>query len=150
MRKHFGSIPGKITCNTFKYTTQHGVLPHSSYLQEIFKSPNLVLNLQQRKKGDATDQIFSDTPSMDDGKTSAHVFVGQDSKITDVYKSKDNSGKEFLGVFQDRVRTRGVPTKLVADNAPMYRGWKVTKYMYDLWQCETIKIKIRLKTDMKL
>ena len=59
---------------------------------------------------------------MDSDETSAHIFVDQDSKITDVYKSKDNSGKEFLGWFQDRVRTRGVPTKLVADNAPMYRG----------------------------
>ena len=57
---------------------------------------------------------------MDGGETSAHIFVGQDSKITDVYKSKDNSGAEFLGAFQDRNRERGVPTKLIADNAPMY------------------------------
>ena len=64
---------------------------------------------------------------MDGGKTSAHIFVGQDSKITDVCKSKDNSGAEFLGAFQDRVCERGVPTKLIADNAPMYRGWNVTK-----------------------
>ena len=59
----------------------------------------------------------------------------------DVYKAKDNSAKEFLGAFQDRTRTRGVCTKLIADNAPMYRGWKVTKFLRDLvvplWQCET-------------
>ena len=62
----------------------------------------------------------------------AHIFVGQDSKITDVYKSKDNSGAEFLGAFQDQVRERGVPTKLTADNAPMYRGWNITKYLRDV------------------
>ena len=69
---------------------------------------------------------------MDGGETSAHIFVGQDSKITDVYKSKDNSGSEFLGAFQDRVCERGVPTKLITDNAPMYRGWNVAKYLRDL------------------
>ena len=78
---------------------------------------------------------------MDGRESSAHIFVGQDSKITDVYKSKDNSGAEFLGAFQDRVRERGVLTKLIADNAPMYREWKVTKYLRDLvvsiWQYET-------------
>ena len=59
---------------------------------------------------------------MDGGETSAHIFVGHDSKITDVYKVKDNSGKEFLGAIQDRVRTRGVLTKLIADNKLIYRG----------------------------
>ena len=36
---------------------------------------------------------------MDCGEMSAHIFVGQDSKITDIYKAKDNSGGEFLGRF---------------------------------------------------
>ena len=66
---------------------------------------------------------------MDGGEISAHIFVGQDSKITDVYKVKDNNGKEFLGAMQDRVCTRGVSTNLIADNAPIYRGWKVTKFL---------------------
>ena len=69
---------------------------------------------------------------MDDGKTNAHIFVGQDSKITDVYKSKDNSDAKFLGAFQDRVCEREVPTKLIADIAPMYRSWNVAKYPRDL------------------
>ena len=66
---------------------------------------------------------------MDGGGTSAHIFVGQDSKITDVYKAKDNSGAEFVGAFQDRAYERGVPTKIIADNAPMYRGWNVAQYL---------------------
>ena len=85
--------------------------------------------------------FFSDTPAMDGGETSAYIFVGDDSKIVDVYKVKDGTAKGFLGAFQDRTRTRGVCTRLIAYNAPMYRGWKVTKYLRDLvvplWQCET-------------
>ena len=87
------------------------------------------------------DQIFSDTPAIDDGEASVLNFVGHDSKIVDVYKVKDNSAKELLGTLQDRVRHRGVPRGVIADNAPMYRGWEVTKYLQDLvlplWQCET-------------
>ena len=78
---------------------------------------------------------------MDDGEKSAHIFVRQDSKIVDVYKVKDNSAKEFVGTLQDQGQTRGVPTRLIADNAPMYRGWKVTTVLRNLmvllWQCET-------------
>ena len=87
------------------------------------------------------DQIFAKISAMNDVETSTHIFVGQDSKIVDVYKSKDNTGVEFLGAFQDRVCERGVPTKLIADNVPMYTGWNITKYLRDLvvsmWQCET-------------
>ena len=141
MRRYFGYIPAKVVRNTYKHSTQHGVLPPSSHLQKRFKSPKPLLNLHRRNEADATDQIFSDTPAIDGGETSAHIFVGHDSKIVDVYKAKDNSAKELLGAFQDRTRTRGVCTKLIADNAPMYRGWKVTKFLRNLvvplWQCKT-------------
>ena len=130
MRKYFGYVPAKIVCNTYKHSTQYGVLPPSSHLQKRFKSPNPLLNLHRHNEADVNDQIFSNTPAMDDGETSAHIFVGHDSKIVDVYKAK-----------KDRVRQRGVPTQLIADNAPIYRGWKVTKYLRNLvlplWQCET-------------
>ena len=132
MRKYFGNVPADIVRRTFKYTSQIGTLPPSSHLQRQFKSPNPALNLHRRNEADATDQIFAKVPAIDGGEVGAHIFVGQDSKITDVYKSKDNSGAEFLGAFQDRVRERGVPTKLIADNAPMYRGWNITKYLRDL------------------
>ena len=62
-RKYFAYIPAKLVRNTFKHSTQHGVLPPSSHLQKRFKSPNPLLNLHQRNKADATDQIFSDTPA---------------------------------------------------------------------------------------
>ena len=30
--KYFGGIAARVVCNTYKHTTQHGVLPHSSHL----------------------------------------------------------------------------------------------------------------------
>ena len=141
MRKYLGNVPADIVQRTFKHTTQIGTLPSSSYLQRQFKSPNPALNIHRRNGADAIDQIFVKVPAIDDREVSAHIFVGQDSKITDFYKSKENSEAEFLGAFQDRVRERGVPTKLIADNAPMYRGCNITKFLRDLvvsiWQCET-------------
>ena len=91
MRKYFGYVPAKMVQNTYKYSTQHGVLSPSSHLQKRFKSPNPLLNLHRCNEADATDQILSYTPAMDGGETSAHIFVGQNSKITDVYKVKNNS-----------------------------------------------------------
>ena len=91
MRKYFGYVPADIVWRTFKHTTQIGTLPPSTHLQRQFKSPNPALNLHCRNEADATDQIFAKEPALDDAEMSAHIFVGQDSKITDVYKSKNNS-----------------------------------------------------------
>ena len=141
MRKYFGHVPADIVRQTFKHTTQIGLLLSSTHLRCQFKSPNPALNLHRRNEADATDQIFAIEPAMNGGETSAHIFVGQDLKITDVYKSKDDSAESFLGAFQDRVRERGVHIKFIANNCPMYRGWNVTKYLQDLvvlmWRYET-------------
>ena len=101
MRKYFGHVPADIVRQTFKHTAQIGMLPPSTHLRRQFKSPNPSLNLHRRNEADATDQIFAKEPTLDVAETSCHSFVGQDSKITDVYKSKDNSGSEFLDAFQD-------------------------------------------------
>ena len=91
MRKYLGNVPAEMVRNTFKHTTQIGTLPPSSHLQRQFKSPNPALNIHRRNEADATDQIFSKVAAMDGGEMSAHIFVGQDSKITNVYKAKDES-----------------------------------------------------------
>ena len=92
-------VPAKVVRNTFKHSTQHGVLPPSSHLQKQFKSPNPIMNLHQRNEADATDQIFSDTPAMDGGETSAHIFVGQDSRIVDVTDRLDISAMKVVAAF---------------------------------------------------
>ena len=52
-----------------------------------------------------------------------------------------NAPEDFLGAYQERVITRGSPQRILADNAPLYRGWRITRYLRDtwtgLWQCES-------------
>ena len=91
--------PAETVQNTFKHTTHIGTLSPSSHLQRQFKSPNSALNLHQENEAEAIDQIFAKVPAMDGGEKSARIFVGKGLKITDVYKSKDNSAEVFLGCF---------------------------------------------------
>ena len=140
-RKYFAHLPASVVKATFKHTTQNMKLPPASYLHKMFKSPNPSANLKRRDEDDATDMIYSDTPACNGGEKCAHIFVGRKSKLTDAYKVKHQNAEDFLLCFQDRVRQRGCPTGLVADNAPMYRGWKNAVYLRDicisLWQCES-------------
>ena len=75
MRKYFGHVPADIVRQTFKHTTQIGLLPPSTHLRRQFKSPNPALNLHRRNEADATDKIFATVPAIDGGETSAHIFV---------------------------------------------------------------------------
>ena len=90
-RKYFAHLPASVVKATFKHTTQNMKLPPSTYLHKMFKSPNPSANLKQRDEADITDQIFSDTPAINCGEKSAHLFVGKKSKLTDAYKSKDRT-----------------------------------------------------------
>jgi hypothetical protein len=87
-RKYFAHLLASVVKTTFKHTTQNMRLQPSTYLHKMFKSPNSSTNLKQRDEADSTNQIFSDTPAINGGEKSAHIFVGKKSKITDVYKSK--------------------------------------------------------------
>jgi hypothetical protein len=131
-RKYFAHLPASVVKATFKHTTQNMRLPPSTYLHKMCMPPNPSVNLKQHDEADSTNQIFSDTPAINGGEKSAHIFVGKKSKLTDPFKSKDSSSAEFLKCLQDRVRYRGCPTGLEADNAPMYRGWKNFVYHQDV------------------
>ena len=63
------------------------------------------------------DQIFSDTPAVDGGETSAYFFVGTKSHLVSVHKTKRSDEDAALESFQDRVRKYGRPKRLIADNA---------------------------------
>ena len=61
----------------------------------------------------------------------------------DAFGVKDGSSAEFISSFQERVVKKGVPAKLVADNAPLYRSRSIAKYLLELrillFQCERKK-----------
>jgi hypothetical protein len=84
--KYFAHLPASVVKATFKHTTQNMRLSPSTYLHNMFKSPNPSANLKQRDKADSTNQIFSDTPAINGGEKSAHLLVGKKSKVTDAKK----------------------------------------------------------------
>jgi hypothetical protein len=108
-------------------------LPPSTHLQKRFWSPNPAVNLRRRYKDDSTNLIYSTVPSISSKQTHADIFCGRTTKITNAYRAKDDTAATFLACFQDRVCSRGASTRLIADNAPMYRGWRVTRYLRDTW-----------------
>ena len=84
-------------------------------MKRLLKSRNPALNVPRRHEPAATDTIFSDTPAVDTGVKQAHVFVGRDSLVADVYPMK--SGKQFVNTLEDNIRRRGAMDKLLSDSA---------------------------------
>ena len=140
-RPWFAFLPADNIKRTLQYCTQMCRLPPSTHLQKRFKSPSPGGNLRHRRENDATDMIYCDTPAKPGGFTRAHIFYGTTSRLTTVHEAVNGLALTFLGALQDRVRQFGCAQKLVADNAPLYRGWRITKYLRDtwmsLWQCES-------------
>ena len=140
VKPNFCWAPIEAIKRTFKYTTQNQVLPPSSFLRKRFQSPHPFMNVRRRNEFDATDMIYSNVKAHSTGVTTAHLFTGCTSKLLDGYACKTGHSADFLQAMQQRNITRGVPSRLIADNAPLYRGSAITKYLNDmhisLWQCE--------------
>ena len=77
--------------------------------------------------------IYSDIPAHESGVKNAHIFVGTESKLTDVFGARDGTTQTFLECLQDRVRFRGSPTKLIGDAAQMYKSWSLSRYLRNIW-----------------
>ena len=100
--------------DTFNVTTRHGTAPHTQdYIKKHFKSRNPVFNIPRRSEAVATDTIFSDTPTVDDGSTMAQFFGGRDTLVCDAYGIK--STKQFINTLSDNIRKRGAMDTLISD-----------------------------------
>jgi len=86
----------------------------------------------------ATDTIYSDTPAIDSGVTTAQFFVGCNSMVCDVYGMKTD--KQFVNTLEDNIRECGAPNKLVSDHAQVEISAKVQDILRTLfigsWQSE--------------
>ena len=49
------------------------------------------LNVRRRNEAVAMDTVWADDPAVDDGSTAAHVFVGRNTYVTDVYGCKTDA-----------------------------------------------------------
>ena len=61
----------------------------------------------------ATDKVSCDTLNIDNGSTSAQIFIGKDTLLTGVYSMK--SYKKFTSVLSDNMRQCGTMGKLIVN-----------------------------------
>jgi septum formation inhibitor MinC len=71
--------------------------------------------LKQRKEPVAADNIFSVSPAVDCGVTTAQIFIGRESLVADVYGLKTD--KEFVNTLEDNIKEQGAMSKLISDCA---------------------------------
>ena len=115
MRPLFGWLPTDVIKETFARTTQMARMPMSETLKNFFRSPYPAMNVHRRNEPVATDTFYSDTPAIDDGATSAQIFFGTKTTLTDVYGMK--SDKQFVNTLEDNIRERGAMNSLLSDSA---------------------------------
>ena len=135
-RSRFGWASIDTIKKTFKNSIQLGRISGFEYLKKRYKSPNPVLNVHRQDEPVATDTVYSDTPAIDSGVTSAQIFVGTQSLVTNVYPMKRD--KQFVNTRLDNIVDRGAPTKLISDRAQVEISNKVLDVLRNLiigsWQ----------------
>ena len=140
-RAHFLYAPLEIIQKTFDLTTQYARLPVGDVLRRTFKTPFPLLNVQRREEAVYCDQIFSDTPAIFGGETSASIFAGRESRVKDVYGMK--TGRDFPKTLEDNVTQRGAMTILGSDRANIEISKRVKEFLRSMliksWQSEPHK-----------
>jgi hypothetical protein len=138
LRPRLGWLPIDAIKKTFKRTTQLARMPMSTILKKRYKSPNPALNMHPCDEPVATDTIYSDTPAIDCGDTSAQLFVGTKTHTADVYPIKSN--KQFVNTLLENITQHGAPTKLISDRAQVEISERVMQVLRPLhistWQSE--------------
>jgi hypothetical protein len=138
LRPYFGWLSEDRIKKTLQLTTQYGRIPHGTLLKRHYRSPNPALNVRRRSEPVACDIVYSDTPAIDDGSTSAVLFVGLNTHVTDVYGIKTD--RQFINTLEDNIRERGAPTKLISDRAQVEISEQVQEILRTLfistWQSE--------------
>ena len=144
LRPFFAWLPTNIVQLTFKNTTQHAKTSISTILKKHYKSPFPALNVHRRDEPVATDTIYSDTPTIDDGSKSAQFFVGTQTMYNDVYGMKTDS--QFVNTLEDNIRERGAMSKLISDCTQVELSKRVLDVLRALcisnWQSDNIKIQL--------
>ena len=87
-QRNFCWLPTNVIKQTFENTNQWHKMPMCTHLLKSYKAPHPACNVHRRNEPVASDEVFSDTPAIDGGETSAQIFVGTESLVTDVYGMK--------------------------------------------------------------
>ena len=118
--------------DTFNVTTRHGTAPNTQdYIKNHFKPRNPVSSIPRCSEDLATDNIFSDTPAVDDGSTMAQFFCGHDTLVCDAYGIK--STKQFINTLSDNIRKWGAMDTLISDGGNYDISKGVTDLLHSLF-----------------
>lgn len=123
LRPFFAFLPVEVVARTLAATTQLARVPTGETMKRFYRSPYPALNVPRRDEDLLTDVIYSDTPAIDDGSTSAAVFSGKKSHVMDVYGMKTD--KQFVNTLEDVIRERGAPNRLLSDHAIALRSSRI-------------------------
>ena len=123
LRQFFAFLPTDVVARTLERTTQYARVPMRDRMHRFYKSPFPALNVARRNEDLLTDVVYSDTPAIDDGATSAAIFSGRTSHVMDVFGMKTD--KQFVNALEDIIRERGAPTRLLSDHAKNLRSARV-------------------------
>jgi hypothetical protein len=88
LRKFFAFLPTEVVSRTLSQTTQYARVPNTDTFRRFYKTPFPAMNGARRSEDLLTDIIYSDTPAVDDGLTSAAVCSGHLSHVLDVFGMK--------------------------------------------------------------
>ena len=114
LRPFFAWKPRNVIRHTFGATTQFAKNVVRLPLRAHFMPRFPALNVRRLQETFATDTFFSATPAHD-GTTMCQLFVGRQSKFTDVYPMKAKS--EYPRALLDFIRQHGAMQGIFSDNA---------------------------------
>ena len=98
----------------------------SALLKKNDKLPFSALNMKHRDEPVATDAIYSSTSTADDRSTSAQIFVGTETLVTDSHRIKFN--KTSVNTLEDNIRTQGAISKVMSDRTQV----EISSYIKDI------------------
>jgi hypothetical protein len=112
----FGWCSSEIIKKTFENTTQFACsVTLYGDMRKHYKTRFPAFNVARRSETVATDTIYADTPTIDNGARCAQIFVGRETLVADIYAMKTD--KEFVSVLEDNIRYRGAMSQLISDRA---------------------------------
>jgi hypothetical protein len=99
-------LPTEVFSRTLSKTTQYARVPNRNTFRRFYKTPFPALNVARLSEDLLTDIIYSDTPAVDDGSTSAAIYSGRLSHVLlDVFGMKTDA--QFVNTLEDIIRERG-------------------------------------------
>lgn len=114
LRPFFAWKPVELIRDTFKNTTQYTKNEMCIPMWRHFKSRFPGLNVRRLNEDVATDTFFANV-KYHDGSTCVQLFVGRQSKLTDIFGMKTES--EMSQALMDFIRKWGAMKGLKSDNA---------------------------------